>query len=139
MTSSPTITTNSTTTTTTTTTTSCSSLWSQELDHPAAHGVAVWALASSNIGSQVPYHLDYAEQIRYDYNVIVPPLLAGTLHCTPINDKTIDPDEQDNPNGLQIGELGCLEAFDNDVISIPANDNHCQEGYDTCREGIHHM
>jgi hypothetical protein len=46
-----------------------------------AHGVAIWALAAK-VGSQVPYHLDYAEQIRYDSNVIVPPLLAGTLQCT---------------------------------------------------------
>ena len=26
--------------------------------------------------------MDYAEQIRYEHNVIVPPLLAGTLQCT---------------------------------------------------------
>lgn len=45
------------------------------------HGIAVWALAA-NEGSQVPYHLDYAEQIRYECNIIVPPLLAGTLQCT---------------------------------------------------------
>jgi hypothetical protein len=31
---------------------------------------------------KVDYHLDYAEQIRYCSNVIVPPLLAGTLQCT---------------------------------------------------------
>lgn len=48
-----------------------------------AHGVAVWALASDE-GSQVPYHIDYAEQLRYEYNIIVPPLWGGTLHCTPI-------------------------------------------------------
>ena len=56
-------------------------LWDMDVDFPMAHGVAIWALASSQ-GSQVPYHLDYAEQIRYDTNYIVPPLLAGTLHCT---------------------------------------------------------
>jgi len=55
-------------------------LWSAS-DLTQAHGVAVWALAA-DIGSQVPYHLDYAEQIRYDSNIIVPPVLAGTLHCT---------------------------------------------------------
>jgi hypothetical protein len=50
-------------------------------DLERAHGVAIWALAASP-GSQVPYHLDYAEQIRYETNIIVPPLLAGTCHCT---------------------------------------------------------
>jgi len=47
----------------------------------SAHGVAVWALASEQ-GAQVPYHIDYAEQLRYEYNIIVPPLWAGTLQCT---------------------------------------------------------
>jgi hypothetical protein len=44
-----------------------------------AHGVAVWALAS-DIGSHVPYHLDYAELLRYETGVLVPPILAGTWH-----------------------------------------------------------
>jgi hypothetical protein len=45
------------------------------------HGVAIWALPASQ-GSSVPYHLDYAEQVRYASNVIVPPFLAGTLQCS---------------------------------------------------------
>jgi hypothetical protein len=52
-----------------------------ESDLRRAHGVAIWALAADE-GSRVPYHLDYAEQIRYESNVIVPPVLAGVLHCT---------------------------------------------------------
>jgi hypothetical protein len=52
-----------------------------ESDLSKAHGVAIWALAAEE-GSRVPYHLDYAEQIRYESNVIVPPVLAGILHCT---------------------------------------------------------
>jgi hypothetical protein len=55
-------------------------MWKHE-DLPQVHGVAVWALRAP-VGSQVPYHLDYAEQIRYESNRIVPPLLAGTLQCT---------------------------------------------------------
>jgi hypothetical protein len=55
-------------------------LWTRE-DLQHVHGVAVWALAAQ-VGSEVPYHLDYAEQVRYQTNIIVPPLLAGTLHCT---------------------------------------------------------
>jgi len=46
------------------------------------HGVQVWALASGD-GSSVPYHIDYAEYIRYTENVIVTPLHAGTIQCTP--------------------------------------------------------
>lgn len=45
------------------------------------HGVAVWALAS-NSGSHVPYHIDYAELIRYETGITVPPVLAGTLQCS---------------------------------------------------------
>ena len=46
------------------------------------HGIAVWALPAKT-GTQVPYHLDYAEQIRYFCNIVVPPVWAGTLHCSP--------------------------------------------------------
>ena len=46
-----------------------------------AHGIAIWALASE-IGSEVPYHMDYAELLRYETGMIVPPILAGTWHCT---------------------------------------------------------
>jgi hypothetical protein len=57
------------------------SLLFEEADLSQAHGVAIWALAADE-GSRVPYHLDYAEQIRYESNVIVPPALAGILQCT---------------------------------------------------------
>ena len=45
------------------------------------HGVQIWALPAYE-GSSVPYHIDYAEYIRYTKNVIVPPLYAGTIQCT---------------------------------------------------------
>ena len=52
----------------------------QFLEH--AHGVAVWALSSSP-GDSVQYHVDYAELLRYEYNVTVPPpLWAGTIQCS---------------------------------------------------------
>ena len=51
-----------------------------------AHGVAVWAL-SSTVGSEVRYHIDYAEQYRYERNITVPPLLAGTVQCTDFGGK----------------------------------------------------
>ena len=46
------------------------------------HGVQIWALPAKT-GSSVPYHIDYAEYIRYTHNVIVTPLYAGTVQCTP--------------------------------------------------------
>ena len=46
-----------------------------------AHGVAVWAL-SSQPGHSVQYHIDYAELLRYEYNITVPPLWAGTIQCS---------------------------------------------------------
>ena len=46
-----------------------------------AHGVAVWAL-SSTVGNAVQYHIDYAELLRYEQNVIVPPLWAGTCQVS---------------------------------------------------------
>lgn len=58
-----------------------SPLWTDNDVEELAHGVAVWGLAAGP-GAQVPYHLDYAEQVRYESNVIVPPILAGTLQCT---------------------------------------------------------
>jgi hypothetical protein len=54
------------------------SIW---LSRNAVHGVAIWALASESV-AKVPYHVDYAEYVRYRYNVLVPPLWAGTLQCS---------------------------------------------------------
>ena len=48
-----------------------------------AAGVAVWALCATQTGAAVPYHVDYAEQVRYATNIISMPLLGGVLHCTP--------------------------------------------------------
>jgi hypothetical protein len=59
-----------------------SSIRSRILADDRIHGVQVWALPATK-GSSVPYHLDYAEYIRYTHNVIVPPLYAGTVQCTP--------------------------------------------------------
>ena len=35
---------------------------------------------------QVPYHIDYAELYRYETNVIYPPIYAGTIQVTPVQD-----------------------------------------------------
>lgn len=54
----------------------CSTLFSL----PEVHGVAVWALASDS--TNVEYHIDYAERLRYEHNVLAAPIWAGTLQCT---------------------------------------------------------
>mmetsp|Transcript_29466 Transcript_29466/g.33902 ORF Transcript_29466/g.33902 Transcript_29466/m.33902 type:complete len:485 (-) Transcript_29466:22-1476(-) len=54
---------------------------SDDIASGAIHGVGVWAL-SSCIDTQVEYHIDYAEMIRYEHNIIIPPMYGGTLHCT---------------------------------------------------------
>jgi hypothetical protein len=59
---------------------SSSSFWNNE-DCIRAHGVAVWALSSAE-HSEVPYHIDYAELLRYETGLVVPPVLAGTWHCS---------------------------------------------------------
>ena len=80
-----------TTTTTTTTVTPENSTQPQPIsqrDMPAwwkereAHGVAVWALCAP-AGAAVPYHVDYAEQVRYATGILATPLQGGILHCTP--------------------------------------------------------
>jgi hypothetical protein len=47
-------------------------------------GTAVWCLTSSE-KAFVQYHLDYAELYRYETNNIIPPILAGTCHVSPID------------------------------------------------------
>ncbi len=52
------------------------------MNNPHVHGVQIWALPAPT-GSSVPYHIDYAEYIRYVHNIIVTPMYAGTVQCTP--------------------------------------------------------
>jgi hypothetical protein len=121
----------STTSSTSSTSTSTSLLWTMDDMNNLAHGVAVWAL-SAPIGSQVPYHLDYAEQVRYETNIIVPPVLAGTLQCSPIheNDSMIGGDflvYTKNNNGLQhyetFGYKGMKQQLPDFNTIITTNNN----------------
>ncbi|EEY58840.1 uncharacterized protein PITG_11822 [Phytophthora infestans T30-4] len=48
-------------------------------DWGRTHGVAVWVIAS-DCNDETEYHLDYAEQVRYETNVIFPPIYGATLH-----------------------------------------------------------
>jgi hypothetical protein len=76
-----------------------------------AHGVAVWAL-SSRPGCSVQYHIDYAELLRYEYNVTVPPLWAGTAQCSPLNDH--------NKNNMEGGEF---------CVNLDGLQHYAEHGY----------
>lgn len=74
---------------------------SNDLSQNKIHGVAVWAL-SSHINDEVQYHIDYAELVRYEHNIIYPPLYAGTVQCSPLNvNDRIDQTEQNG--GSMVG------------------------------------
>ena len=60
-------------------------LFDAEASSDRAHGFAFWALASP-AGSEVPYHMDYAEQYRLETNIIHPPIMGATLQLSPIDD-----------------------------------------------------
>eukprot|EP00980_Cylindrotheca_fusiformis_P013259 scaffold3373_cov137-Cylindrotheca_fusiformis.AAC.19 len=61
----------------------CECLFSRN-DLENAHGIAIWSLAAERGVSVEKEDLltHCAEQIRYETNIIVPPLLAGTFQCT---------------------------------------------------------
>ena len=54
-------------------------------DWKDVHGVSVWVIAS-DVGDSVQYHIDYAEMLRFQTNVIYPPMYGATLHLTPTQD-----------------------------------------------------
>ena len=113
-----------------------------------AHGIAIWALASE-IGSEVPYHIDYAELLRYETGIIVPPIIAGTWHCTRNPNQNYfrggDYCVVSRENGLdhyhKHGYKGKLNPVDdisltdnhksNDILQIPYQFNRmiCQSGH----------
>jgi hypothetical protein len=53
-------------------------------DWQRTHGVAVWVIASG-CDDETEYHLDYAEQVRYETNVAFPPIYGATLHVSPLH------------------------------------------------------
>ncbi|CAH0492781.1 unnamed protein product [Peronospora farinosa] len=57
--------------------------WITQNDWDRTHGVAVWVIASE-CNDETEYHLDYAEQVRYESNVIFPPIYGATLHVSPL-------------------------------------------------------
>ena len=85
------------------------------------HGVAVWAL-SSTAGQSVSYHIDYAELLRYEYNITVPPLWAGTIQCSNLmNEQKGDNDNaRISENVMQGGEF---------CVNLRGLDHYSEHGY----------
>eukprot|EP00985_Skeletonema_marinoi_P012587 scaffold6092_cov105-Skeletonema_marinoi.AAC.4 len=112
-----------------------------------AHGVAVWAL-SSRPGASVQYHIDYAELLRYEYNVTVPPLWAGTIQCSALcnNDQITQDAESVNSTKRMVGGEFC--------VNLRGLEHYAEHGYkgmisgdpiggwkssDTATSGVHHV
>ncbi len=53
------------------------------------HGFAMWA-NSGCVGEECSYHLDYAELHRRRSNLLHPPLLASTVHVSPLAEGEMD-------------------------------------------------
>ncbi|GMF44077.1 unnamed protein product [Phytophthora lilii] len=65
-------------------------------DWKRTHGVAVWVIAS-DCDDETEYHLDYAEQVRYETNVVFPPIYGATLHVSPLHN-VVEGEEAATPN-----------------------------------------
>jgi hypothetical protein len=83
------------------------------------HGVAVWAL-SSTAGQSVSYHIDYAELLRYEYNVTVPPLWAGTIQCSNLRNQVHNDNASVGENIMQGGEF---------CVNLRGLDHYAEHGY----------
>lgn len=59
-------------------------------DWGRTHGVAVWVIAS-DCDDETEYHLDYAEQVRYETNVMFPPIYGATLHVSSLHNVPEEP------------------------------------------------
>mmetsp|Transcript_7819 Transcript_7819/g.17974 ORF Transcript_7819/g.17974 Transcript_7819/m.17974 type:complete len:528 (+) Transcript_7819:62-1645(+) len=95
-------------------------LFSESEFRSKAHGVAVWAL-SSTVGNAVQYHIDYAELLRYEQNVIVPPLWAGTCQVS-----TLRTNAQPERPSMRGGEF---------CVNLRGLDHYSDHGYKGSKSG----
>lgn len=92
------------------------------------HGVAVWVIAS-DCDDETEYHLDYAEMVRYETNVIVPPLYGATLHVSPLRNRI---DEADT-RGADNEDEDFVSDFEGGGFHVNVNglEHYRQYGYKT--------
>lgn len=96
-------------------------------DWRTAHGVAVWVIAS-DCEDETEYHLDYAEMVRYETNVIFPPIYGATLHVSPLlNSERNQQPQQETSTGAAI------ESFDGGGFHVNTRGlaHYQQYGYKT--------
>ncbi|RLN38393.1 hypothetical protein BBJ28_00016491 [Nothophytophthora sp. Chile5] len=74
-------------------------------DWQRTHGVAVWVIAS-DCDDETEYHLDYAEQVRYETNVVFPPIYGATLHVSPLRNVDTKPFSQHQERETHVFEGG---------------------------------
>lgn len=110
--------------------------WISAGDWVATHGVAVWVIAS-DCNDETEYHLDYAEQVRFETNTIVPPIYGATLHVSPLRNPT------DVRNTPSIGDENGKEA-DGQMLQLQGGAFHvnvsglthyAKYGYKTRKQG----
>ncbi|KAG6954384.1 hypothetical protein JG688_00012376 [Phytophthora aleatoria] len=97
-------------------------------DWERTHGVAVWVIAS-DCDDETEYHLDYAEQVRYETNVIFPPIYGATLHVSPLHNEVNDKGAATN----QVRETSSFEGggFHVNLTGLPHYDKY---GYKTRKQ-----
>ncbi|TYZ50831.1 hypothetical protein PybrP1_003163 [[Pythium] brassicae (nom. inval.)] len=84
-------------------------------DWDAAHGVAVWVIAS-DCDDETEYHLDYAELVRYETNVIVPPVYGATLHVSPLRNADVGCSSE---SGAERASLAAETADEQPLNELP--------------------
>jgi hypothetical protein len=74
-------------------------------DWRRTHGVTVWVIASA-CDDETEYHLDYAELLRFETNVIFPPIYGATLHVSPLTSSESPPLQALDGGGFYVNTQG---------------------------------
>jgi hypothetical protein len=78
----------------------------------------------------VSYHIDYAELLRYEYNVTVPPLWAGTIQCSPlINAKSATIESSDCIRSKEVKETYEIMQGGEFGVNLGGLDHYAKHGY----------
>uniref|UniRef100_K3X9E7 Uncharacterized protein n=1 Tax=Globisporangium ultimum (strain ATCC 200006 / CBS 805.95 / DAOM BR144) TaxID=431595 RepID=K3X9E7_GLOUD len=101
-------------------------------DWERTHGVAVWVIAS-DCDDETEYHLDYAEMVRYETNVIVPPIYGATLHVSPLQCTEVPRDlgEQQQQNENEDEDQLDLVEGGGFHVNLDGLEHYKQYGYKT--------
>jgi hypothetical protein len=102
-------------------------------DWRRTHGLAVWVI-TSGCDDETEYHLDYAEQVRYEINVVFHPLYGATLHVSPLHDTGADGEQEEKASTLN--QTRATSAFEGGGFHVNlAGPAHYDEyGYKTRKQ-----